>query len=694
MKYAQLIKHPLPPIRQEFGEYIEEMKKSKPEYCRMALYHAEVLDGVLAVTVFLYHNGYRGGKSETVIRHFYDGERYATQREADKKRLEGSISYYLEYSRHIRGLENADSVIKTYLKCTDKDKTGISALRDIEQKMLDEKLKIKHKKITDIVDMRMSAVPENPPDEFFGWVNDWVLKQARYFFYKYQKGKKQHGYCSHCLKEYDTDNVRHGAKIICPHCGSELICKALGKVTQYTIRDSATVAYVQEITENGSPALVERIYHIRQDIDSHRKGPWGMRKEVSHEEIKRIFLTPDKLSESTANGKYNTSEYVYGYFKGKGPLRWCAIDDCQPASAWFNNDMWLYPGNINGIFKNSGIPKIQNIEASAVVPVFAKELMYLVKVLKEMPVLENFVKLGFLNMFSVIAQRLTEGAYYCGERGVFEYIKSNYMTVYQTLGIPKDVLMKMGDITGNEYLLYKRLEKIAPIKLETFRRYSAVGLCDENYAYTVSAILKNHRISAERFIGYFEKQKKLLKIKAGEVLTFYNDYLKMVKELRIPKTESVLFPTDVKKEHDRLMKIQNDRKYENQNKMLKKRVKILEMLIYEDKEFIIRPLKNADEFLKESSILNHCVKTYIDDCAKGKTNIFGIRRAKAPDVPYFTLELSNNGNVTHNLGKNNCHPPKEVNAFVKRWEKKVVEKNKQKFIEAANGKPQKVRITA
>ena len=327
-------------------------------------------------------------------------------------------------------------------------------------------------------------------------------------------------------------------------------------------------------------------------------------------------------------------------------------------------------------------------------PVFAKELRCLVKALKEMPVLENFAKLGFCNMFRAIAQLLTEGEYYCGERGIFEYIKSNFMTVYETLGIPKDVLMKMGDITENEYLLYKRLERIAPIKLEIFGRYTESGLCDENYSYSISTLLKDHRIGAERFIGYFEKQKKLLKIKAGEVLNFYSDYLKMVKELRMPKTESVLFPTDVKKEHDRLMKIKTDRIYDEQNKMLKKRVKILEMLCYEEKEFIIRPLKNADEFLKESSILNHCVKTYINDCANGKTNIFGIRRAESPDVPYFTLELSNNGTVTHNLGKSNCHPPKEVKAFVKRWEKKVIEKNKQKFVEAANGKPREVRITA
>ena len=689
MKYAQLIKHPLPPIKQEYSEYINKIKKeSKYGYYNIVLYHAEILDGVLAVTVFHYHNG----KLKKSVRHFYDGMGYATQRVEDNKRLNGSISYYLGYSSDYE-IDGADSIIKSYLKSSNKSKTGILTLCEIEQKILDEKLEIKHKKITDIVDMRMSAVPENPPEEFFGWVNDWVLKQARYFFYKYQKGKKQSGYCSHCCNEYEAENIKHNAKTTCPFCGSELICKALGKVTQYGIRDSAAVAYVQEITENGSPALVERIYSIIQDIDSHRKGPHGIRKQISYNEIKRIFLTLDKLVGSFANGEYNTFEYVYGFFKGKGPLRWCSITDCPTASVWMDSDMWLYPGNINSIFKNSSIAKIKNMEASAIVPVFAKELTYLVKALKEMPVLENFAKLGLYNMLGVIGEKLLQG-YYCGDVGVFGYIKPNFMTVYETLDIQKDVLKKMGDITQYEYLLYKRIEKIAPFKFETFRRFVEIGFCDENFSYTVSTILKNYKISAERFIGYFEKQKKILKIKAGEVLTFYNDYLSMVKELRLPKTESVLFPMDVKKEHDRLVKIKTDRKYDNQNKLLKERVKILEMLSYEGKDFIIRPLRNANEFLKESSILNHCVKTYIDRCAEGKTNIFGIRRADAPDIPYFTLTLTNQAEVGQNLGKNNCYPPKEVKNFVKQWEKKVIAKNKEKFIEAANGKPQRVRVTA
>lgn len=686
MQYAKLINHPLPPIKPEYAEYAENVSKESSWYCTCKMYHAEIFDGVLAVTVFLYEKN----QLTIEVRHFYDGERYATQRAKDDKRLEGTICHYLNYSSNYE-LDKADNIIKAYFK-SNENKKGISILQAIEQNMLDEKLKARHKKVTDKIDIRMSAVSEKPPKDFFDWVDNWVLATARYFFYKYKKGKKQHGYCSHCLTEYEAENIKHNKKTVCPYCGSQLTCMALGKTTRYSISNSAAVSYVEEIEESGKPALVERIYDIMQEISSHREGPCAMQKRVFFHEARRIFIDKDKLSGSY--GGYKDFMYVYGLFKGKGNLRWCGSEDVPQNSIINSSQMWIYPKNLDALFKTVKTAEIRNIEASAVAAAYACELTRLVNMLTKMPVLENFAKLGLHDLLRALGKESFSyySCYSC--QGIQKYIDPKCKTVYAALGISKDILKKMGNITENEYLMYKRVSEITPFKFETYRRFVDIGLCSENYSFSVSEILKKYKISAERFIGYFEKQKKLLKMKAGELLTYYSDYLNMAKELRLPKTESVLFPRDVKVEHDRLMKIKTDRKYDKQNKMLQKRVKILELLSYEGNDFIIRPLRNANEFLKESSILNHCVKTYIDRCAEGKTNIFGIRRADAPDTPYFTLTLTNQAEVEQNLGKNNCYPPKEVKDFVKRWEKKVIAKNKQKFIEAANGKPQRVRVTA
>ena len=117
-----------------------------------------------------------------------------------------------------------------------------------------------------------------------------------------------------------------------------------------------------------------------------------------------------------------------------------------------------------------------------------------------------------------------------------------------------------------------------------------------------------------------------------------------------------------------------------------KRTKILDMLTYDNGTYLIRPLYKASEFVQESTVLSHCVKTYIDRCAAGNTNIYGIRKSETPDTPYFTLTLDNTGKVVTNLGKKNCHPPKEVTAFVREWEKKVISVKLNEFLKAIGGK--------
>lgn len=76
--------------------------------------------------------------------------------------------------------------------------------------------------------------------------------------------------------------------------------------------------------------------------------------------------------------------------------------------------------------------------------------------------------------------------------------------------------------------------------------------------------------------------------------------------------------------------------------------------------------------------LDVCVGTYVQRVAEGKTKIFFVRKADAPDVPYFTMEYQ--GKVVQCRGDHNCGMPPEVQAFVNVFEKKMQEaakKNKQ-----------------
>ena len=683
MQYAKLIKHPLPPIKAEYVKYFKE----KNIYGHV-LYHAEIIDGVLAVTLF--QRPYSKEQIEIDSRHFYDGEKYATQRVSDNKRLSGALSSYLTY--YSNGVGNSDKIIESYVKKAVSEEVykkcrcseGLTTLYYVEQNMLEEALKLRHKKITDKVDRRMAALSEKPPQEFFNWVKDWVLKEARYFFYSYQKKKTQKGYCSHCQSTFEAADVRNNAKTRCPNCGSWLTCKPSGKSPE-RIYDYVSASYIEEITENGIPTLVERIFAVKQEIQGHREGVEEFQKNISYCETHRQFFYATTLNIKSDSQDHNF--YAYGWFRNKGKQRWCANSDCYGAYKYIAPK--IFPQNLNSIFKRCQISQLQNIEVSAITPWCMIGFEELVMYLNKLPVLENFAKLGFYNLLQdIVDHYFTEYSY------LKNHIKSGSKTVYGTLGISKDVMNKLGNIGMYDYLLYKKLVEIAPIKIETFKRYSQLGISESNNSYIALNILKDYKISFEKFIGFLEKQCRLVKENVSTVLNTYRDYLSMVKDLRIPKTESVLFPKNVNVEHDRVMKIKTDKTYKRQNAKLKKRVKILELLSYEDEEFLIRPLRSSSDFLNESSVLNHCVKTYIDRCARGETNIFGIRKTSDPETPYFTLQLSNDGKVITNLGKNNCQPPKKVNDFVRKWKRKVIAKNQEKFIEAASNKPQKVKVTA
>lgn len=80
--------------------------------------------------------------------------------------------------------------------------------------------------------------------------------------------------------------------------------------------------------------------------------------------------------------------------------------------------------------------------------------------------------------------------------------------------------------------------------------------------------------------------------------------------------------------------------------------------------------KNGDEIKVEGEALHHCVGGYVSRVASGETNIFFVRKADAPEKPYFTLEYRDN-RVIQCRGLHNCDMPPDVKAFVKVFEKKM-----------------------
>ena len=156
----------------------------------------------------------------------------------------------------------------------------------------------------------------------------------------------------------------------------------------------------------------------------------------------------------------------------------------------------------------------------------------------------------------------------------------------------------------------------------------------------------------------------------------YRDYIDMC--IKIKEFVCGRWPKDLEYAHDLA-----SMKYElNKNKYLDERFKNaiknythLSSLkgeekenFEEDKYMIIIP-KSSLDLVRESSQLHHCVKTYIDRVASGRTFILFLREKENKDKSFATIEVLPNLNLIQLKAVNNTKAPKEAQEFVKKWAK-------------------------
>lgn len=80
--------------------------------------------------------------------------------------------------------------------------------------------------------------------------------------------------------------------------------------------------------------------------------------------------------------------------------------------------------------------------------------------------------------------------------------------------------------------------------------------------------------------------------------------------------------------------------------------------------------ESGTEIILEGKMLQHCVGGYVQRHADGKTNILFIRKKDEPDMPYFTVEVSNDYQIIQCHGYKNeatCAKPDEIIDFEKRY---------------------------
>lgn len=300
-----------------------------------------------------------------------------------------------------------------------------------------------------------------------------------------------------------------------------------------------------------------------------------------------------------------------------------------------------------------------------------RQLIAYLSLWRRRPNVENLLVQGCGNLVRTWINREMSGGYYKGGIPKLEEVNWKEKRPAQMLGLTKDEFrqMKQARWSAEDLAKYKLVrDSGVPVRLP-----KDMELLKQIEGYDCSRILEEApKSDFWRTVRYLVKQK-------AHWYTL-RDYRGMAREAGRDMTDNLVqWPRDLTTAHNRYVEerqaLRDKAEREKRAKKIAERASLfaqraaeLEWLAFEADGLLIRPCANEDELIEEGRKLHHCVASYAQRHASGKTAILFIRQAEAPDKPFFTLEFDEKKMVVvQNRGLRNCDRTPEVKAFEKAW---------------------------
>jgi DNA-directed RNA polymerase subunit RPC12/RpoP len=509
--------------------------------------------------------------------------------------------------------------------------------------------------------------------EISRYATDEVFLESRYLFTRRQ-GKKQFSYCTHCKKEFDSTNLKlkhqanyvqpycsHGmlpppARVKCPHCGSECVPKASG-IGRKSLLDRAYFIYFDKSTRD-SNVVVARGFAAFRDYSN------------DYHDVKTQYLEVTRyVFEMGGSKMFSNAGYYWDHDFHNKKYPWqqrktAFIDQRYSMVLGLNYSLENIKKAVSGTqFQYSCWEEYQQ----------RYDIVEILNLYSRYPCIEYLTKFGFKEL---VREKL-------GHDRTYSAINWRGKTVFKVLKLNKNELkeIKQNGLNPDCFFLHllqmakKDGSNLTPIEINelSIREYH------ENYLKDMLAYL-----SFRKAFNYIQKQRACnpKRFKSGsDVLSAWNDYLRDCKRLNLDVQDlKVIFHKNLHAAHQNMIKQINIKADAELQVQIAEKAKLLKKLYYKHQGLLIRPAQTADELIAEGKALNHCVGNYAPDYAKGLKTILFVRKAEAPDTPYFTMELRGK-TVIQLRGKNNCSPDEIVKQFVEAFkEAKLVDKRERERI--------------
>lgn len=524
------------------------------------------------------------------------------------------------------------------------------AILRFQQDIREEELLKRHKRQTDPWDMDLAQIPALPKD----W-NRWVQKVGipeQFIFYDYVKRGATHGYCSYCEKEVPIKKPHHNKVGKCPRCRHKITYKASGRAGRLETENREV--YLMQRCKDG---LVIREFRVscRYARDDHWKPDiW------CHEERRALF------------DRYGTPlrAYYWGMYKMQYN-RWIQGNNYTPSSY-----SWYYGGRFEGRIYGKTIPDLakRGLSRTGLIEYIKRKIVldperYLA-VHNQVPQLEQLSKAALpalvdecMERFYDFKEKLNAG---------------NATSLLQMLAINSRELKRLRENNGGtDFLAWLRYEKVTGKDIPD----SVISwLCAEKIAVKDIQFIAD-RMSIVQIYNYIRRNMSAYHTTSKNVITTWSDYLTMAVRFHLDTSKEVVFRTNkLRTRHNELAALDDKDISLQIGELMSKYPHVEEICSglkekyeYGGKDFIIRAPNGVADILKESKILDLCIKNvdrYWDRIERQESYLLFLRRANEPNASYYTVEIEPDGTVrqVRTFGDDQDKDIDTIRAFLLEWQ--------------------------
>lgn len=149
-----------------------------------------------------------------------------------------------------------------------------------------------------------------------------------------------------------------------------------------------------------------------------------------------------------------------------------------------------------------------------------------------------------------------------------------------------------------------------------------------------------------------------------DLVSEYRDYLEICQKLNYDLKNSLLYPKDLQKSHDKAAhRLKHKADVKTKREFIAAYKDISEQLCFERDGLKIICPSVPDDVIAEGHALHHCVGSYIDRIVRKECMILFVRKCCEETKPFYTVEIRGQ-KVVQVRGVRNCAATSEVQGFI------------------------------